>query len=1131
MSNSKKVTIFLVSLFCLFVFCLFNYLNNTQSSLSITAYADSSVTLNEDLQKYLLSLTGDENLDSNSFTNLDELVFDGTNNLCNSIVEISGLGQFNFSSLTKITVRDMTNLVSADFAGQNQNKTVFPNLTTLVVENCDNLTTLNFNQNSNLSSITISSCEKLNFNLNESVAQNLKSLSLKDINGSSFKLNYIMPNLKQCTLQNNASLTDINLTANDLTEFYVISNSNLVNFCINSNSLSTLNFKDNVSLLTFDVTKSSYIKTFELDNMSFEEDGVIVERELLYAPNLKQIFVNSNDWIDEFDISKSENVETIIFTNCLGLRKLNLATNLTKLQSIDLSNCYNLNQVDINSAINLKSLSLSECSILSFNCYENVYNMLNLQNLNLQGTNVKDLTLENLTNLQVLVLGSKNLNNLKLHNLNSLYLVKLNNVTNLKSIEVTNAESLFSFDLSSCNNIQTIKFDNVGLIQCNIAGLNLLNSVYLNCENLEELYVYDCLSLNSLVFNNCVNIKKLKILGCDSLNGEVVSNFANLNLLENVYVSECPSIFSFELANKPNIKSLNLSNLNNLTILSLTNLGVNTIINLPNDMKSLRSLTLSNLKQAQFLSSELDLSDGVLSAVTLVDLPFTKINLNDNYISALNISGVDKLEEIQLANNRITNIESIITLLDVSPKLMFVNLNNNRIDFSDGTALNAIKGSMYGQWVVIGVQNIIDNNDYTYKPEIYFGGLNPYYTNFQAVMYHSVSKYTKASLTQSVLNGLSKRVLASDKFTELGNGTYYITFEKLDSNGNVISMTDEEKALFLPIYFTVSTQFNIIQFIWIIFLAVAVLIFIYVGISFWIEKRRKARLLGEDVEVDKSMGTTLSMKEIKQAEKEHRRLFKESEKLEKQERKKQIMVEKGHKLSQQEQLKEQKALEKQSAKMQKIAEKEHKRQEKERLKQEKAQQKLDKEREKLLKEREQERIKQETKQNKQASKLKDTTANKNIQTVDEKVLQKDDKKAKQKGQKDDNDKFKDNDEMFKISKKFKDKELKKEQKELKKLEKRNLKEERMREKAEDKGLFSKDYFKEDKKNNNKVDEFEDLTLSLNDEKEKVEDFDNYDNTISDKDLEDLMNKSNKVSSSAPNKELPKMPKLPKLPKK
>ena len=1130
MSNSKKVTIFLVSLFCLFVFCLFNNLNNTQSSLSITAYADSSVTLNDELQEYLLSVSGTDSLTSNSFTNLDELVFDGTNNLCNNIVDISGLEQFDLLSLTKITVRNMTNLVSANFTGQFENKSVFPNLTTLVIENCNNLTSLSFNQNNKLSSITISLCEKLNFVLDDGVAQNLNSLSLKDIGGNSFKLNYIMPNLRQCTLQNNASLTDINLTANNLTEFYVISNSNLVNFYLSSNSLSTLNFKDNVKLQTFDVTNASNIKTFELDNMSFEENGIIVERKLLYAPNLKQIFVNANDWIDEFDISKSENVETIIFTNCAVLRKLDLATNLQKLQSIDLSNCYNLNQVDINSAINLKTLSLSECSILSITCYENVVNMLSLQNLNLQGTNVKELVLENLTNLQVLILGSKNLNSLTLHNLNSLYLIELNNVSNLKSIELTNAENLTSFDLSSCENIQTIKFDNVALNQFNIAGLVLLNSVYLNCPNLQELYVYDCSNLNSLVFNECENIKTLKILGCDSLNSEVVSNFTNLNLLENVYVSECPSVFSFELANKPNIKTVNLSNLNNLTILSLTNLGVDPIINLPNDMKSLRSLTLSGLKQAQFSTTELDLSDGVLSAVTLVDLPFTKINLNDNYVSAINISGVEYLQEIQLSNNRITNVESVITLLNTSPRLMFVNINNNRIDFSDGSALNTIQSSIYGQWVVIGVQNIIDNNDYTYKPEIYFGGLNPYYTNFQAVMYHSSTKYSRASLTQSVLNGFSKTVLAKDKFTKLDNGTYYITYEKLDSNGNVISMTAEEKALFLPIYFTVSTQFDFIQFIWIIFVAVAGLIFIYVGISFWIEKRRKARLLGEDLDVDGGMGTTLSMKEIKQAEKEHRKLFKESEKLDKQERKNQAIVEKGHKLEQKEQLKEQKALEKENAKMKKIADKEHKKQEKERLKQEKEQQKLDKEREKLLKEREQERIKQEANENKKASKLQENVIEKNAQNLSGEVSAKEDKKAKRKEQKENYDKFEDNDEMFKISKKFKDKELRKEQKELKKLEKRNLKEERMREKAEDKGLFSKEYLKEDKKAK-ETDEFEDLTLSLNGEKEQVENLDSYDNTISDKDLADLMNKTKPVSSPSMAKELPKMPKMPKLPKK
>ena len=1134
MTKTKKLTIILFSLLFLFVFLNFNSLikgnlqTNIVSAEDIEVNADevsSEINLDSTLQAYLLELT-QGTLEENSFISYQELVFDGAiSNSCNAITTIDGLGQFNFNNLTSITIRNMSNLQSLNLVGLYNSKKVFPKLNTIIIENCTNLTTLDFTNNTNLTNLSISLSSKINLVLDNDTMQTLVTLTLKDIAGQSFNLDYTMPNLNECVLENNLSLESVNLVANSLRKLSVIKNTNLLNFYINSSTLNNLIFQGQTGLQLFDTTNASNIKNIELDIMSFEEDGYIVEKTLLYAPNLKKLFISANDWIEEFDISESPYIENIIFNNCSNLKTLSLADELEHLQTLDLSNCYNLMRVDINPAINLQTLSLAECSLLSSSNFDNFNNMSNLQYLNLQGANIKEFIIKDLSSLQILMLGSNYLGDLQLNNLNNLSLLQISSSSNLKNVSLVDIINLQSFNIDNCDNVESIDIENVGLRTFEIAGKIVLNNVNILCDNLEELYVYDCDNLVNLNFKDCTKLKTVEILGCNSLSSDAINNFDSLNDITNIYVSECSSIYNFELTNKPLVQNLNLKNLNNLSILRIENIGTNAQITLPSNLKTLRNLSLQNLGQANFGISELNLSNGVLSSVSLVDVPFTKINLNDNYISSINISNMKMLNDIDLSNNRITNAENIITMFNTSSKLTRININNNRIDFASSDALQTIQSSIYGQFVVIGIQNVIDNNEYTYEPTIYYGGLNPYYLDIEVVIYHSVEIYSKASLTQEVLSTFSKSPLSVDKFTELKKGTYYITYQKVDDRGNVIEMTTEEKEIFLPIYFTVTTTFDFVQFIWIIFVAVAVLIFIYVGISFMIEKRRKARLLGEDFVDDggaTAMSTTLSRKEIKQAEREHRKLFKESEKLDKQERKNKALLDKAHLQEQKEMEREQKALNQENAKMQKLAKKEQQKAEKERLREEKEQQKLDKEREKLLKEREKQKAKDEkTKETKEpkSPKVKNNDEKKKIKSTNEATTEVDTKIDNP------NQSDKDNDNMFKFNEKIKDKELKKEQKELKRLEKQNLKEERMREKAEDKALFSKDYLANNSKKNvdNSLDDF---NIVLGNKDKVIEDnIEDLGDTISDKDLEEIMNKSN----SLPPKKLP--PKPPQLPKK
>lgn len=1017
---------------------------------------------NTQLLAYLTELNGGAAPTENTFSTLSTLTFDGTvSATCNLIETIDGLEGYNFASLTKIEIKNMSNLTSVDLNGLDGARKVFPNLKTIIVDDCANLSALTIKNNAAVTTLQITDCPQLVLDLPTEICKTVEALTLSGIT-KEFSAALTFPKVEALEI-NNVALLSLTINAYVLGTAKIQNCSKLLSLEISASELRNFTLQNNQALQKLDLTKCVNIKEPLFDQMSFEENGIVVERNLVYAPDLRKVFLDSNDWITDFDVSRSPKLDTLTVTNCTNLVSLALSSDLSELVRLDLTECRGLQNLDIFSAVNLTVLSLSGCNLLKGSIFENIDSYSSLQYLNLSGTGVQAINFENFNELQILLLGSAHLESVALNNLPKLYQFEISESTNIKSLNISTLPMLTTFNPQYCEGIEEIYIAETGLESFKISGKNKLKSVELKCLDLFEIYVYDSRSLTSIEFSECVNLKTIEIKGCDSLSSESLASFEQINLVESVTLSECASVYSFTLENKPNLMTLDLKNLNSLTSLTLSSLGQTPRIYLPSKMNGLRNLTLTGLMRAQFDSYVLDLSKGVLSAIRFDNVPFARINLNSNMLASISISNVKNLQSIDLSNNKISNIGAVMTLLAASDRLSTVNLNNNRIDFSKGSELKNLKEGIYADCVVLGVQNVIANNKYTYEPKIYYGGMGTQYANIRAVLYYSNVNYKISEISEERLKKFTRSNLVEDRFKTCSNGTYYIVFEKFDDKGNAIAMNATEKTQFEPVYFTVSKEFDFIKFIWIIFVGVAGLIFAYVGVSWLIERKRKARLLGDD-ELGGNIidgGTKLTRKEIKQAEREHRRMFKESEKLDKQERKNKEIADKERAKLEKENAKEQKRINAESARLAKIVEKGHKKEEKERLKAEKQQAKLDKMHQKLMKSR---------------NKPADNKEQKTMKTPEEKA---------------------------------KDKQAKKEQKKLKRLEKENLKAERMREKEEERELVSDGTKLKIKKKSKTQDTLEDDDFDVNIEFPTMANAkadDKLDDAVglSDKDLEDIL---------------------------
>ena len=208
------------------------------------------------------------------------------------------------------------------------------------------------------------------------------------------------------------------------------------------------------------------------------------------------------------DLSGASNLEKLILQNCTRLCKIHSSVGyLKKLIQLDLSGCKNLSNLPnaICKLMSLKSLNLSNCSV---KLPENLGNLEGLEELNVSGTPIRELSS-----------SSNRLKNPKKH-LNFPLLQRSPDPMGMLTRTLSSLSSLTDLNLSYCN-IQAVP-DAIGrLTSLNCLSLGGNNFVCLpkdiiRLSNLSSLYLSGCKDLR-LLPELPLNIKYLDARDCTSL--------------------------------------------------------------------------------------------------------------------------------------------------------------------------------------------------------------------------------------------------------------------------------------------------------------------------------------------------------------------------------------------------------------------------------------------------------------------------------------------------------------------------------------------------------------------------------------------------------------------------------------
>lgn len=221
---------------------------------------------------------------------------------------------------------------------------------------------------------------------------NLKSLELLLANTTQFNFP-TLTNLEVLTLNNVSSIIN-------WTNFSISANTNLKKFTMSNNNLTSLDLSSNVNLTEVSIY-APMLTSFNLNNLSNLRSlsylGKMATIDLSDCVNLLGLYANSSN--DGFSTSEENQLDSIDLSNQSRLINLYLSGN--NLTTLDLSNCNNLEIVDVTNN-QLESIN-----------FQNVAHVKNLYCMNNQLTT---LNLNQMFNLQTFDCSNNNLNSLFLRN-------------------------------------------------------------------------------------------------------------------------------------------------------------------------------------------------------------------------------------------------------------------------------------------------------------------------------------------------------------------------------------------------------------------------------------------------------------------------------------------------------------------------------------------------------------------------------------------------------------------------------------------------------------------------------------------------------------------------------------------
>lgn len=348
---------------------------------------------------------------------------------------------------------------------------------------------------------------------------------------------------------------------------------------------------------------------------------------------------------------------------------------------------YAVRRIEIKPEAQLKDLSLhfdakTESSVFS-----------SLKEINIANSGIKELVVINQPVLETVSLNGLNaapigainiqggmaLKNIRIGNLplikevllggDSLLDVTLNNLPSLQ--EQSNLHFRTAYDGANVKDTKIKKLTLKG-------NLSKLNGLYLNDLGLQEFALETSLPEATGISLNKNRLKgKLNLKGLSKMSSLYLRN----NQLEDISISECPSLKELDASTNKELSSLSLD-LSSLTHLDasetcLTSLDITHLTALKNISISQSRLTSLTFNSNNSALERINLSNNELTSFVLpaeINKPY-QIYLNNNHLKTLDLKHASNLEQLYIANNNLVSF----TLPDKKEKLSTIECGGNHL--------------------------------------------------------------------------------------------------------------------------------------------------------------------------------------------------------------------------------------------------------------------------------------------------------------------------------------------------------------------------------------------------------------------------------------------------------------------
>ncbi|PWA60235.1 Disease resistance protein [Artemisia annua] len=380
-------------------------------------------------------------------------------------------------------------------------------------------------------------------------------------------------------------------------------------------------------------------------------------RGLTQLTSLQTIDISGSKEFEEFHDSSLESLRSLKTINLSGTALDRLPLNISKPRYLYLKNCLMLKQLScIESLEKLEVFDLSGSSNLKEIEDEFFDHMTSLRVLNLSETNVEGLpSLSKLSNLRELLVSHCS------------SLVRLPSLESATKLEILDASNCNSLEYIECKSIEAMtRLQKLDLSETKIKSLPILSTP----SNLRQLLLKNCSALQNLELSGSFSIlEELNLSNIESLKGaEFVKDVRTLRILDLSYTS---------LEQLPP-----LSKLTNLTHLSLAGFSVSdTELDLePFSKLEVLDLSLSSIKCLPNLEKSTNLQKLMLKDCPMLE-GYTDVKIEDlfepNYLKIPeDISKLIHLDYLEFPNIKVDSSHedqwSICKLSDIDKPPVFV---------------------------------------------------------------------------------------------------------------------------------------------------------------------------------------------------------------------------------------------------------------------------------------------------------------------------------------------------------------------------------------------------------------------------------------------------------------------------